>query len=135
VHDVRSEELPGQSDVIRALGRGTEHKLSIVQVLKELSCFLRVDVLELRVVDSSNVELAKALGSTILFHFEGLVNQVLRLVIETLCNEVGMVLKVNTLAGEGDTEQLLVILLDRVDAAGYNIALLDYSLYLTIIEV
>ena len=135
VHEVRGEELPGQSDVVRALGRGTEHKLSIVQVLKELSCFLRVDVLELRVVDSSNVELAKALGSTILVHFEGLVNQVLRLIVETLCNEVGMVLKINTLAGKGDTEQLLIILLDRVDAAGYNIALLDYSLYLTIIEV
>ena len=86
-------------------------------------------------VDSSNVELAKALSSTILVHFEGLVNQVLWLIVETLSNEVGMVLKVNTLAGEGDTEQLLVIFLDRVDAAGYNIALLDYSLYLTIIEV
>lgn len=30
VHEVRGEELPGQSDVVRALGRGTEHKLSIV---------------------------------------------------------------------------------------------------------
>jgi hypothetical protein len=104
VHDVRGEELPGQSDVVRALGRGTEHKLSIFQVFKELNCFLRVDILELRVVESSNLELVKALGSTILVHFEGLVNQVLWLVIETLFNEVGMVLKVNTLAGEGDTE-------------------------------
>ena len=100
VDDVVGEELPGEGDVVRALGGGAEHKLTKLEVLQNFSRLQGVDVLELGVVDASHVELLLALSTAILVHFECLVDEVFRVIVDALGNEVAVMLKVNSFAGQ-----------------------------------
>jgi hypothetical protein len=56
VHDVLTVELPGQCDVLGALGAWSEEKLSNVCITKLLHSCSRVHIHELRVVNSARDE-------------------------------------------------------------------------------
>jgi hypothetical protein len=99
MHDVISEELPCEGDIVRALGGGAEDKLTEIEILQEISRLQGVDVLELRVVDATHLELALALSTTIFIHFEGLVDEIFWVILDTLEDKVTMVLEVNSFAG------------------------------------
>jgi len=79
VNNVVVEELPSQCNVVRSFGRGSKNEFAKGKVFQKVYCFLRVDILELRVIDSSRLESAYLLH--IIVKFEGLVDQVLRIVI------------------------------------------------------
>ena len=127
--DVVGEELPGEGDIVGALGRGTEDELTIVLALEQLDGLLRVDVLELRVIDATNVELTLSVATALFVHLEGRVDQILRLAdYDTFGEEVSVILQVNSLAGEGDTELGLFLVSDLINATCDNLARL-YDLF------
>ena len=134
--DVVGEELPGEGDIVGALGRGTEDELTIVLALEQLDGLLRVDVLELRVIDATNVELTLSIGTALFVHLEGRVDQILRLAdYDALREEVSVILQVNSLAGEGDTELGLFLVSDLIDAACDNLARLHYLFQASAVEI
>lgn len=49
-------------------------------------------------IDASHLELALALSTSIFIYFEGLVNEIFRVILNTLCNKVTMKLKINSFA-------------------------------------
>jgi hypothetical protein len=87
------------------------------------------------VVDATHLELALALGTTILIHFEGLVDEIFWVILNTLEDKVTMVLEVNSFAGKRGTEQFFIIILDGFDAPSNNISLLDNILSMTTTKV
>jgi hypothetical protein len=87
------------------------------------------------VVDATHLELALALSTTIFIHFEGLVDEIFWVILDTLEDKVAMVLEVNSFAGKRGTEKFFIVILDSFDAASNNISLLDYVLSMTTTKV
>jgi hypothetical protein len=135
MHNVISEELPCEGDIVGALGGGAEDKLTEVEILQEISRLQGVDVLELRVVDATHLELTLALGTTIFIDSEGLVDEIFWVILDTLEDKVAMVLEVNSFAGKRGTEEFFIIILDSFDAPSNNISLLDNVLSMTTTKV
>lgn len=86
-------------------------------------------------IDASHLELALALSTTIFVYSEGLVNEIFRVILNTLGNKVNMILKINSFASKLGTEQLFIIILDSFDAASDNISLLNDVLYMATTKV
>lgn len=55
-------------------------------------------------IDASHLELALALSTTIFVYSEGLVNEIFRVILNTLGNKVNMILKINSFASKLGTE-------------------------------
>ena len=87
-------------------------------------------------IDATNVELTLSIGTALFVHLEGRIDQILRLAdYDTLWEEVSVILQVDSLAGEGDTELGLLLISDLIDAACDNLTRLHYLFQASAVKI
>jgi hypothetical protein len=74
VHNIIAEKLPRQCDVVCTFWRRSENEFTNLLIFKHLNCFKRIEIFELRVVNSPL--LIPALWCTFLVYLESRINQV-----------------------------------------------------------